>query len=113
MAASDFGTIIEIGDVLVSEDVVCEYFACDYEACGGICCIEGDSGAPLEEEELDSLEGNYPRYSGQMSGLGRARIDEVGFFEVDREEDLVTPCIPETGECAYCISKRTGDDPAK
>ena len=49
MNGSGFGTIIEIGNVLVSEDVACEFFACDYEACKGVCCIEGDSGAPLEE----------------------------------------------------------------
>ena len=30
-----FGTIIQIGDILVSEDVVADYFACDYEACRG------------------------------------------------------------------------------
>ena len=51
-----FGAIIQIGDILVSEDVVTEYFACDYESCRGACCIIGDSGAPLKEEEIDSLE---------------------------------------------------------
>ena len=29
MKGSAFGTIIQIGDILVSEDVVAEYFACD------------------------------------------------------------------------------------
>ena len=50
---NDFGTIIQIGDILVSEEVVTEFFACDYPVCKGICCVIGDSGAPLEEEELD------------------------------------------------------------
>ena len=54
--SSAFGTIIEIGDVLVSEDVILEYFACDYPICKGCCCIIGDSGAPLKEEELEQLE---------------------------------------------------------
>ena len=34
-----FGTIIQIGNCLVSEDVVSEYFACDYEKCRGVCCV--------------------------------------------------------------------------
>ena len=51
MGNSPFGTIIQIGDILVSEEVVTEYFACDYGACKGACCIEGDSGAPLDERE--------------------------------------------------------------
>ena len=93
MNSSGFGTIIEIGDVLVSEDVVCEFFACDYAACGGACCVEGESGAPLEESELDSLEEGYGAYSGLMTAAGRERVSEVGFFEIDREGDLVTPCV--------------------
>ena len=93
MNSSGFGTIIQIGDVLVSEDVVCEFFACDYAACGGACCVEGESGAPLEESELDGLEEGYEAYSGLMSDAGRARVSEVGFFEVDRDGDLVTPCV--------------------
>ena len=45
-----FGTIVEIGDVLISEEVILEYFACDYPVCKGQCCIIGESGAPLKEE---------------------------------------------------------------
>ena len=93
MNSSGFGTIIEIGDVLVSEDVVCEFFACDYAACGGACCVEGESGAPLEESELDGLEEGYGAFSGLMTDAGRERVSEVGFFEVDRDGDLVTPCV--------------------
>ncbi len=98
----DFGTIIEIGDVLVSEDVVMEFFACDYPVCKGKCCIIGDSGAPLKEEELEPLEANYPIYSPLMREQGRAAIDAKGFFEIDRDGDLVTPVVDGSEECAYC-----------
>ena len=50
-----FGTIVQIGDILVSEDVVSEFFACDYAVCKGACCIAGDSGAPLEEDEVKAV----------------------------------------------------------
>jgi hypothetical protein len=58
MGKGPFGTIIQIGDILVSEEVVTEFFACDY----GVCCVEGDSGAPLDEREPDALEWDYPAY---------------------------------------------------
>ena len=61
-----FGTIIQIDDILVSEDVVMEYFCCDYPVCRGICCIEGDGGAPVDESELEGLERDYPTYSPLM-----------------------------------------------
>ena len=97
-----FGTIIQIGDILVSEDVVMEFFACDYPVCRGACCIEGDSGAPLDEAELETLERDYPAYSGYMSAEGRAAVDAKGFFEVDRDDDIVTPLVAGSCECAFC-----------
>lgn len=102
MSRKDFGTIVEIGDVLVSEEVILEYFACDYELCKGKCCIIGDSGAPLKEEELDRIEANYNSFKGLMREEGRAAVEAKGFFEIDRDGDLVTPLVPGSEECAYC-----------
>ncbi len=102
MRREDFGTIVEIGDVLVSEDVICEYFACDYPVCKGACCIVGDSGTPLEEEEVPALERDYPSFRHLVPEKGRAAAEASGFFAVDRDGDLVTPLVPGTEECAYC-----------
>lgn len=99
---SKFGTIIQIGDILVSEDVVMEYFSCDYGKCRGACCIIGDSGAPVEESEIESLETGYPEYSPLMSQGGRDAVAEKGFFDIDRDGDIVTPLVSRTCECAYC-----------
>lgn len=104
-----FGTIIQIGDVLVSEDVVTEHFACDYAVCKGCCCIIGDSGAPLEESELEPLEEGYPVYSKLMRPQGRAQIDREGFFSIDRDGDIVTPVVDQTEECAYTTFDEDGN----
>ena len=97
-----FGTIVEIGDILVSEDVILEFFSCDYAVCRGQCCISGDSGAPLKEEELDKIEAAYPVFSPLMREEGRRAVEEKGFFEIDREGDIVTPLVPGSEECAFC-----------
>lgn len=102
MRREDFGTIVEIGDVLVSEDVICEFFACDYPVCKGACCIVGDSGAPLEEDEIPALERDYPAFKHLVPEKGRTAAEASGYFAVDREGDLVTPLVPDTEECAYC-----------
>ena len=105
MGSKDFGTIIEIGDILVSEDVVTEFFACDYPVCKGACCIIGDSGAPLKEEELEQIESNYSAFEPMMTDEGRETVRRTGFFEIDRDGDLVTPVVPGLPgreECAYC-----------
>lgn len=102
MMERKFGTIIQIGDILVSEDVVTEYFACDYEVCRGACCIVGDSGAPMEEDEPEMIERDYPRFSALMSEGGRAAAEASGFFEIDRDGDIVTPLVKGSCECAFC-----------
>lgn len=106
--SGQFGTIIQIGDILVSEDVVLEYFACDYEACKGVCCIEGDAGAPMDESEPQVLERDYGRYCGQMLPAGREAVALNGFFELDRDGDIVTPLVPGSGVCAYACFNDNG-----
>ena len=40
-----------IGNTLVSLDVVEKEFCCNLDVCRGACCIEGDAGAPVSDEE--------------------------------------------------------------
>lgn len=100
---------MQIGSTLVSEEVVTEYFCCDYPVCKGICCVEGDSGAPLEEEELEGLESGYPEYGSLMSPEGHAAVKKEGFFSIDRDGDLVTPLIEGTEACAYSKTDADGN----
>ena len=64
------GTIIQIDDCLVSEEILTEYFSCDYEKCKGCCCVIGDSGAPMEECEAGAIEKNYGIFSPLMREEG-------------------------------------------
>ena len=127
-----FGTIIQIGNCLVSEDVVSEYFACDYDKCHGQCCVVGDSGAPIKEEEIGLIEAEYNRFSHLMTSEGRAAVEKNGFFEVDIDGEYVTPTVntphkvdgldyipgsangvigtPGLGDCAYIHYEKSGHD---
>ena len=101
-------SIIQIGDILVSSEVLTERFCCDYAVCRGACCIIGDSGAPVTEEETELLERHYPDYEDWMSAEGREKIAETGFFEVDADGDLVTPLLHGSEECAYTRFEEAG-----
>ena len=87
---AEHGTIIQIGDILVSEEVVTEFFCCDYEKCRGCCCVVGDGGAPLQESETEELEKLYPVYSPLITPEGREAAQNSGFFEIDRDGEIVT-----------------------
>lgn len=93
MGQEDYGTIIAIGNILVSEEVVTEEFACDYEKCHGACCVVGDSGAPMTEEEAEAIERDYDKFSADMTSYGRQAAESSGFFELDRDGEIVTPTV--------------------
>ena len=95
--------MIEVGNVLVHEDVVKENFVCNLNKCKGACCLEGDSGAPLNHDELGILDEIYPKVKPFMTAKGIATIEEVGTYVTDFEGDYTTPCVDTNKECAYVI----------
>ncbi len=100
--------IVEIGDCLVSSEIITEYFACDYEKCHGACCIIGDSGAPMEEGEDKLFEEEYANYEKLLTPEGKEAIAEQGYAITDRDGDLVTPLV-NSEECAYTCFDECGN----
>lgn len=92
--------MIIVGKVLVSEPVLERKFACQILSCKGACCVQGDSGAPLETDELEIIEQALPDIKPFMSEEGLALLAEKGFHETDVDGDLGTVCSP-SGECVF------------
>lgn len=96
--------MIEIDDKIVSADLLRECFACDISRCKGICCVEGDAGAPLELDEVDILEQEYESYAKYMTEEGRREVEKQGFMVVDTDGDYTTPLV-NNAECAYAFTE--------
>ena len=45
--------MFQIGNSLVSEEIITNSFVCNLKACKGACCVEGEAGAPLEKTETE------------------------------------------------------------
>jgi len=100
--------MIKVGETLVSEDFLEREFVCNLTACKGACCVEGDAGAPLLEEELAVLDEEYEKFSGHLRPEGRAAIEKQGRYLRDRDGEFVAPLVSGK-ECAYT----TFDDDGK
>ena len=82
--------ILQVGNVLVSPDIITEKFCCDLDACKGECCIEGDAGAPVTLDEIMEIEDALDVVWDDLSASAQAIIDKQGVAYTDIEGDLVT-----------------------
>lgn len=84
---------MQVGNVLISSDLITECFCCDLEACKGACCIEGDAGAPVTLDEIAAMEAALDIVWPDLSAQAQSVIDRQGVAYSDREGDLVTSIV--------------------
>ena len=99
--------MIEVRNVILTDDIKDEYFVCDLARCKGACCVEGDLGAPLLKEELPILNEIYPEVAPYLSEEGRKFIEAQGKYILDDEKEYSTTTI-NRNECAYAIYDQNG-----
>ena len=93
--------MLQIDDKIVSFDVVDDFFLCDLNKCQGICCVDGDAGAPLKHDELIIIEKVFGKIKKYLPEKHLKVIEEQGLYVKDKNDgDFLTPCL-KTGECAY------------
>ncbi len=85
--------ILQVGDVLLSSEILTEKFCCDLSVCKGECCIEGDAGAPVTLDEVAEIEECLDTVWGDLSASAQSVIDRQGVAYTDQEGDLVTSIV--------------------
>jgi hypothetical protein len=91
-------------NTLISIDIIQKKFFCHLDKCKGVCCVEGNYGAPLEEEEILLIEEHMPGIRLYITDEARAFIDKKGFYEYDPFDVHVTKCINKA-DCIFCFKE--------
>lgn len=99
--------MLQVGEVLVSDDIKEVEFVCNLEKCKGACCVEGELGAPLEDDELPIMEAIQDEVKPYLSREGLKAIKRQGAYVLDEDGDYSTPTIGGK-ECAYAIYDEQG-----
>ena len=99
--------ILEVGGILISSEIITEYFCCDYEKCKGICCVEGSDGAPVTMDEIAGIEESLDTVWPMLSASAQSVIDQQGVAYSDRDGDLVTSIV-RGKECVFARETPTG-----
>jgi len=101
--------ILQVGDVLLSPDIITEKFCCDYDVCRGICCIEGDAGAPVSLDEIGKIEQVLDDVWSGLSAQAQAVIDRQGVAYCDKEGDMVTSIVGGK-DCVFTCYRNSMDN---
>lgn len=92
--------MIIIDNTIVRDDLIQAQFICDLPRCKGDCCVGGDAGAPLEDEEIGILEDELEKVKPYMTEAGLQVVESQGVFDYDDMGHLVTPLVNDR-ECAF------------
>ncbi len=98
--------MIQIGETVVSELLLEKKFVCNLNACKGACCIEGDAGAPLEENELEKLVDVFSVAKEYLSEKAIVALEE-DLYTIDADGEYVTQLV-NGKECAFVSFKEDG-----
>ncbi|MDA3820612.1 MAG: DUF3109 family protein [Candidatus Delongbacteria bacterium] len=97
--------MIPIKNTLVSRNLVDVFFACDMAECKGACCVQGDSGPPITQEEKNTLINLFPKLKPYMKPESVKRAVKHGLSFVDQENEMVAMIHENSGECIFAIQK--------
>lgn len=92
--------MLEIQDTLVSLDLFSQHFCCDLKACRGICCVEGDAGAPVETDEIAAIEEAMELVWDELTPEARQVIEAQGIVYSDPSGELVTSIVNDK-DCVF------------
>ena len=99
--------MFQLGNTIVSEDIIQKDFVCNLSACKGACCIDGDAGAPLELEETKIMQDIYAKVKPFLRQEGIDAIESQGTFITTEDGEFETPLI-NGADCAYVIFDKKG-----
>jgi len=101
--------VIVIDNILVSDDVAEKQFVCDLGKCKGGCCEDGDAGAPLDDEELQTVLDSYEKIKPYLTPAAIKEIEKKGKYVYNREFGWVTPTLDSDNEiCVYGYREKNG-----
>ncbi|MFV0391768.1 MAG: DUF3109 family protein [Paludibacteraceae bacterium] len=99
--------MIQIEDTLISLDLFEEQFVCDLTSCKGVCCVEGDAGAPLEPEEIEKLNEVLPAVWDDLPKTSQKVIKKKGVSYIDEDGEPVTSIVAGK-ECVFAYKEKSG-----
>lgn len=99
--------MFEIHDVTLSDDIASTRFACDLKKCKGACCVVGDAGAPVNNDEIPVLKKAYEKLKGELRKRAREVVEQEGLIKFDKNGGPELNCT-DNKECVFVVYDKKG-----
>ena len=100
--------MLMIDNVLVSDEVLESKFICALDKCKGACCYEGDFGAPLSQEEKQTLDEIYPKVKEFLDTASIDQIEKEGLYSYYKEMKSWGTSLMPDGACVFMTRDKNG-----
>ena len=100
--------MISIQEVLISEDIIDEFFSCALSECKGACCWEGDFGAPVEKFEIDQITKDYNIIKQYMNEYTIAFLEENKIYKKSEGRNKLEISLLENKACVFMNTSELG-----
>lgn len=113
-----FGGMLSLDDLLIESDVIGTKFSCDLARCKGACCtLSGGGGAPVQDAEIEALEGAVAIARTYLSDKSNRILDKHGALQ-GNHGNWETTCIDKRacvfvtwdGDVALCSFEKAFHD---
>lgn len=94
--------------IIISEEILKEAFVCDLSQCKGACCWEGDFGAPLERNEIQTIEEIFDKVKQYLPKENLDIIEQKDKTTYFPEPKFVGTSLFDDGRCVYMTKNEFG-----
>lgn len=77
--------MFRVQNTILSDDIATARFACDLPKCKGACCVVGDAGAPVSEDEIPHLEQAYELLKEELHAEARKTVQGQGLVQQSKQ----------------------------
>lgn len=99
--------MFKVQNTILSEDIAKAQFSCDISRCKGACCVVGDAGAPVGNDEIPVLKKAYKLLKSELRPPARKVVEEEGLIKGNNKKGYEINCVNDN-ECVFV--EYTDDD---
>jgi len=100
--------MIVIDNILISDDILEEYFMCQVSLCKGACCWDGDYGAPLKKKEIEKITEILDKITPYLSEKSKDRLEKASFHEPYSVTAFEGTALHDDGSCVFMTRDKSG-----